>query len=117
MNGRQLSAQMAFHSGKLQTRSLGFSNFFRVLDLVAKSGRFFVIFAIDGALEPLPELQQLGFSLFGLGIAAGGLAAVPGFTVNILEEGHQLSLENLIVARATEAMIVGKIEELAAANR
>src|SRR4051812_13676284 len=71
-------------------------------DLVPDPGGRLVVLGRDGPLQVVAELDQGGLLLAVPGRPAGDLARVPGLVVDVLQQGHQLVAEDLVVVGAAE---------------
>src|SRR3954451_16062121 len=81
------------------------------LDLVPDPGRGLVVLGGDGPLQVVAELDQGRLLLAGARGAAGNLARVPRLVVNVLQQGHQLVAEDLVIVGATVPARVPELEE------
>src|ERR1700722_12862401 len=72
------------------------STLFQPANVVADLGGFLIGFPRKRLVQLLPQYDQFGLFLFGLGQAARGLSAVASFAVDVLEERSQLLAKCLV---------------------
>src|SRR5262249_34039774 len=95
----------------------GFSSpLFEAADLVTDAGRLLVVLAGDGLLEAVSQLGPLGLRPPALTAPPGGLAAVLGLAVDVLQQRGQFVAELLVVVGAPEPAGVAELGELHAAQ-
>ncbi len=90
--------------------------FFGLTDLVAESGGEFVVFGFDGLSEVAPQFDE--FVMLLAGVAGGGFGCAADVfcgLLDILEQGNQAVIEDVIIVGATEASLFAEFLEADAA--
>ena len=84
---------------------------FELANAIAEAGGFLVGLLVDSLQQIFPQLGQFGLHLFVLGHAPGRFAAVPGFAVDVFQQGRELVTELLVIVGTTEPAGIAKLHE------